>query len=952
MADSLQTDAAELAALRRRVAELEKQLTAQPADGQKNELQQSGSGGMAQGAGAKAGGAGSVVADQIHGPIATGDDTHQVQSGNYVEHAEGAVIFAAEGATVIMGKAPVAMSAVTRASNLGRYLQHLISHHRYLQLQGIRAGGKLVHIELDHIYIHLRTTQERRLEVEEAWLDQTVRLAPGEQERSHAREASHPTITICVEEALASHRRLVVLGDPGSGKTTLLRYLALLYARDRAEGSGLVAQTLALPESNYLPILLPLRQLGAYLRTHYPSDDGADGHARLLAFFFTALANQQIALPDGFFDAWLTAGQAVILLDGLDEVADTDLRRRVARLVESFTRAYPDCRYIVTSRIVGYSGAARLGENYATTTVRDFTLQDVTEFLTNWHRLVAIGQMGAGDSAETYAQQQTQQLLAAIRANPRIRELAINPLMLTVIAMVHRDRVKLPDRRAELYAEAVDVLLGKWDEAHGLAEASILPNGQPFDTGDRRLVLQSVALHLHERAQKEIDAEELQLLLYSLFFELLHDERSAQQAITRFLTVIEERTGLLVARGEGIYAFSHLTFQEYLAALAVVAQEEYIAYILARTGEPWWREVVLLAAGYLSTQSRERTTSLIRAIAENRREPIPYHNLVLAADCLRDVGGKRVLDQLDQQVRDRLRAALEINFQQELQRWHTRPGWQRTWSRLLPGASIDEKALIRQLLERKSVAIQALVRAGGGYWTMPYGEPEWIDIPVSEFWMGEGASLHRMHLDAFAIARVPITNAQYHLFTLNTGRMWPPHWGGDQPPKGLESHPVTYVTWHDAQAYCSWLSQVTGKVIALPSEAQWVRSARGNQDRRTYPWGDDFDTTRCNTKELGLNQTTPVGIFQSGVSPEGCLDMVGNVWEWTHTLWDFDYPNDPTDSSEKLNVSDSVAQVVCGGACYNEADTVSCCARRGYYRYYKSDVSGFRVVESPSTSGL
>ena len=165
----------------------------------------------------------------------------------------------------------------------------------------------------------------------------------------------------------------------------------------------------------------------------------------------------------------LQQGGAVILLDGLDEVADPELRRRVARLVEDFTRAYPQCRYIVTSRIVGYTGAARLGENYATTTVRDFTLADVEGFLTHWHRLVAVGQMGPGESAEAFAADQTQQLLSAIKANERIRELAINPLMLTVIAMVHRDRVKLPDRRAELYAEAIDVLLGKWEEAQGPA---------------------------------------------------------------------------------------------------------------------------------------------------------------------------------------------------------------------------------------------------------------------------------------------------------------------------------------------------------------------------------------------------------------------------------------------------------------------------------------------------
>ena len=148
------------------------------------QITQSGSGGLAYGPEAKAAGEQGVVADTIHGPVATGDQTRQVQSNHYIEQAEGTVIFAEAGATVIMGEAPVAMHAVARESALGHYLRHVISHHHYLQLQGIRAGGKLVHIELDRIYIRLRTTQERRAqsapEVEDEWLQQTAWLAPGE----------------------------------------------------------------------------------------------------------------------------------------------------------------------------------------------------------------------------------------------------------------------------------------------------------------------------------------------------------------------------------------------------------------------------------------------------------------------------------------------------------------------------------------------------------------------------------------------------------------------------------------------------------------------------------------------------------------------------------------------------------------------------------------------------
>ncbi len=182
---------------------------------------------------------------------------------------------------------------------------------------------------------------------------------------------------VSVNEALADHNRLVVLGDPGSGKTTLLRYLALLFARDMAEESALVKERLGLDEPGRLPILPPLRKIGAFLKNSGSHDDGTEGHGLLLDFLTRYLKNERIDLPDDFFDHWLRSGKAVVFLDGLDEVADPELRRRVSRLVEAFTRAFPECRYVVASRIVGYIGSARLGENFKTTTIRDFSMADV-----------------------------------------------------------------------------------------------------------------------------------------------------------------------------------------------------------------------------------------------------------------------------------------------------------------------------------------------------------------------------------------------------------------------------------------------------------------------------------------------------------------------------------------------------------------------------------------------
>ena len=195
----------------------------------------------------------------------------------------GHVVVAGAGATIVIGEQPIAMTAVQRGSALGRYLSYVISHNRYLQLQGIRSGGRLVNIELEQIYVTLKATRIRTVDAEEAWLAEERGFGRAEwQKPQHVPRTE--TVTVKVEEALAEHRRLVVLGDPGSGKSTLLRYLALCYARDRAEDLSLVRDRLGLPESGYLPILLPLRNLGAYLKAKYPEEDGTEGHGRLLEF--------------------------------------------------------------------------------------------------------------------------------------------------------------------------------------------------------------------------------------------------------------------------------------------------------------------------------------------------------------------------------------------------------------------------------------------------------------------------------------------------------------------------------------------------------------------------------------------------------------------------------------------------------------------------------------------
>jgi serine/threonine-protein kinase len=246
---------------------------------------------------------------------------------------------------------------------------------------------------------------------------------------------------------------------------------------------------------------------------------------------------------------------------------------------------------------------------------------------------------------------------------------------------------------------------------------------------------------------------------------------------------------------------------------------------------------------------------------------------------------------------------------------------------------------------RRLAAAEALGKIGGGqYWSLPHGEPEWALVPEGEFTMGDGDQAQRLAVAGFSISRAPITNAQYQLFLHSTEHELPEGWAGRRAPKGRESHPVVNVSWHDAIAYCRWLGAAVGKSISLPSEAEWEKAARGAQDARAYPWGDVFDAARCNV-EHQFGDTTPVGVFSGGASPYGCVDMAGNVWEWTRTPRgkDFPYSRDET-ARENIEAGEDVLRVVRGGSWFTDLNAARCAYCYWLRPERRSANIGFRVV--------
>jgi formylglycine-generating enzyme required for sulfatase activity len=217
---------------------------------------------------------------------------------------------------------------------------------------------------------------------------------------------------------------------------------------------------------------------------------------------------------------------------------------------------------------------------------------------------------------------------------------------------------------------------------------------------------------------------------------------------------------------------------------------------------------------------------------------------------------------------------------------------------------------------------------------------------------------HRLSLPGYYLAKTPVTNMQYRAFVLATGLEAPYGWTDRAPRRGEEDHPVVHVSWYEAMDYCQWLSEVTGRGYGLPIEAEWEKGARGT-DGRIYPWGDQWDATRCNSRESGVENTTSVHAYPQGASPYRLLDMAGNVWEWTRSLWgrnwehpDYRYPYRPTDGRENIDAGQDVARVLRGAAFLRYRWNVRCAFRNGDYpsgRINDPVSVGLRVVVLPAS---
>lgn len=763
------------------------------------------------------------------------------------------------------------------------YLNYILDRHYYLNLKGMGVADRIpLRLLLLDLYVPLKARME--LPEGETW-KRDLRLAGRSMAEQEAQQPIHLGDPVPVLKILRENSGLIVLGDPGAGKTTFLKYLALCQALGTDCDTGL---------GDRLPILLPL---AAYANALQKEDVALDDF--IVDYFADIGAN----LPVGsMLSEALKAGRALILLDGLDEVKDLNLRNTVVERVVDFYAFHrrQGNKFVITSRIVGYRAVRPAAEGLVECTLVDFDDDEISLFVDRW--MTALEKQAQGDTAvaRTDAENDRVELMDAIYENPGIRRLAATPLLLTILALVKRQGVTLPERRVQLYDQYVSTMLSTWNRARSLSGRA---PGRDLDEVQTVRILAPLALWMHEvnPGIGLVKREDLRRKLEELFSE--RGDGNSQAAAIQFLQDVREHAALLLERGPGEYGFIHLTFEEYLSAVAIALQAQGNARLIARflaahVGDAAWHEISLLTIAYIGI--RQQLPKVAGDVIESILQELPGpagQAAVLAGEAVLDTWPSGVLPESKEQVIKALIPAMQ-------------------------GSSV------RPELRRRAGLL--LGRLG---WR-PKDMGRFVDVPAGKFLYGPRKEAVEVPY-AYWIAKYPVTNIQFARFVLAGGYHQQDLWSEDgwdwrtgiydgrtleaierdwlehRPPQrrnepyfwhnpdlGNPIFPVVGINWFEAEAYCRWLStQIVAKpegyTVRLATGLEWERASRGAEGAE-YPWGDGFYRENANTWEGEAEQssrntgTTAVCTYPQGISPVGAWDMSGNIWEWTLTWYDED----------------------------------------------------------------
>ncbi|MEQ8956579.1 MAG: tetratricopeptide repeat protein, partial [Coleofasciculus sp. C2-GNP5-27] len=310
-------------------------------------------------------------------------------------------------------------------------------------------------------------------------------------------------------------------------------------------------------------------------------------------------------------------GECLVLLDGLDEVFNQTSRQQIVQQIEAFVTDYPDNKYVITSRIAGYRDV-KLGSRFTQFTITQMEFEQVERFLRRW--CLAIEKAQKPEETEEVwrrdAQKEAGELLEAIHGNEGVKRLTGNPLLLTILALIHRNGSRLPNRRVELYALAVKTLIEDWQLSKNLPDAPqvMLRESEVIE------LLAPLAYWMHEEKPSGLITQaEAEAQLGEKLAELNDEDAEAdsvKKAVQKFLRRVRETTGLFVERAPNVYGFMHLTFEEYFVARYIADNDvsEILDIIQKHQDDARWQEPILLALGYLGIHSPKRVNRLLERL--------------------------------------------------------------------------------------------------------------------------------------------------------------------------------------------------------------------------------------------------------------------------------------------------------------------------------------------------
>jgi len=780
-------------------------------------------------------------------------------------------------------------------------------------------------------------------------------------------------------EVLTSQPQLVLLGDPGGGKSTFVNFVSLCLVRATLGEAGWI-ERLGEGWIALLPIRVVLRELAAWLEQQ-PQLVRWSGlvpwNAWLIAQYGEPIAN--------VLRVEIAAGRALLLLDGLDEVpagADGQPLAQVIHLLTMVAAAVPS-RMLITCRVLDYQQPNRQLAKWRSETLIPFSDELRHEFIGRWYDvLVQLDRPLNGDAVTLCAR-----LRAEVRDRVELRRLAGNPLLLTMMTLLHAYEGRLPDERVKLYEKCIEFLLLRWRAERGDQPLRVQLDLPQWNESDLGRLLDRLGLAAHSRGVSG-DGEAGADLPYAVlietaraFFAGYDPDRAYSRAETFCRYISRYSNGILQQYGPETYRFPHRTFQEYLAARRLTSdgdwgerETEFVDRALARaaTGTQW-REALLLATSRLVVLNEQirPAADLAEALLDEHPEYTPAwaRNATLAGEVLNEIGRERLgrLGARRAALWERVTTALVIVL-----------GYlDQSGSPILPVAErIRTGRALAALGDPRFPTTIDQWRAEP--FPQSFGNPSgyWCALPAGTYRIGgwdEGEPSADISLPAFWTARFPITVAQFAPFVAqgyapDAERWWTPQgwekkWSlsppqdWDTPNYTGANQPVIGVSWYAAAAFCAWLTEQlagvlpNGYSVRLPTEAEWETAASYAPDepRRTYPWGEEPTTPEYAIyDETSDDGSAPVGCCPAGAAACGALDMAGNVLEWGASHFER-YPSESqklvADFEEvaRFTPEDGVVPLR-GGAWLRDSTALRCGSRDSSNLLIIYSYVGFRIV--------